>query len=1461
MVIRMFSAAVRGAVLLAFFSLDPWGSLFAQVSIVANNPAINQVALGQTYVQDFDSLPASGSVPWSNNSTLRGWYANFTLGQVSTGNMVATSPSSISAVAVGAAGGAATLNSLGSSGSSDRALGGTPSAYTTGSSGIFSSKSVNAVLRVKNSTGGALTGMKVSYDTEGTSTSNKDAVSLAYRVFTAGSGTIDSWFLETHRYLNTYNGTYDESMRTEFGRRVSSTAGWVCVVKDIAPQTTSSRINSFSFNLRDLALNPGDEIWLVWHISKEDEQGTSDPITTTGIDNVKLTDFTVGRPGLPVIATHPRPLSIATGLNRDATLSVVAKGSGLSYQWRKDGVNIAGATAATYVLTDVTSAAKGTYDVVVSNSSGAVTSLPAKVNTYAKKTVTSESDVSFSAYSTGNSELKAASGGTLCDLYYPSSLTNTSTRVPAMIVIHGGGGNNGDKIDSREVEAAQELAARGWFVIAINYAMSSSTVQCWPYNLWDAKQAVRWLKHRGATGTSIYSRIDTNKIGVLGFSWGCNMGSMLAMTGPADDIGVSSSSLKVEPPLRGDSYDNYSTEVQCSAVFYGAADLPNYHQMNQFLDSTAWNNRTLYRRASPIRYPNPNAAPMFMVHGTADDDVWASQTESTYMMQRSVGARQESYLYVPGGEHSFGLYETTKVATGFPNPIDVRPETLGFFEKYLVESTERPTILAEPVSKIANSGASVTFSVQAVGSPAPSYQWRKDGTAISGATSETYVVTAGSGTAGFYDVLVSNSSGNLTSTAALLTSVGSGVNAAPVPVADTAKTSYQVAVEIPVLGNDTDANNDTLTVTAVGPSANGTTSHNGTVVAFTPASGFIGTATFTYTVSDGNNGTATGNVTVTVANQAPIANSDLAVTILNTPVSVQVFANDSDTDGGTLSLTAVTQGANGSVTFSGSTVTYNPNNGYSGDDSFTYTISDGQTGTATGTVNVSVKSGATTPVTVAFAATIESGTGAGTDINEATQGYVSTKYSATGTRRKAYFQFDLSSLSVDATGTASFTVNFANSFLQNVQLWALDQEYPGFSSGITWNGAQANDTGSNDLLTTGSATAIKIGTPVVVPSSYPNGHSFSIPNIGNYIKGGKVVLVLTGVDAANNNSSGARYHPSNSVLTTPVLGTGNLAPQISDILNTSPWEDNIVVRNFTINDLETPVENLTLSATSSNPTKIPVENIVFGGSGANRTVTVTPAANAVGPVTITIEVKDAGAATSQDSFTFTMQQVNDPPLISTIANFLIPQGAAPTPAAFTLQDPDTDPTLITVIPDVADLTLISSVTVGGSGANRTITPVPVAGKTGQTTVNVSVDDGEGGITITDFQVSVLAVSNFDSAFPGQTPTSDVDNDGVVALFEYALAGSDPANDLTKLPQAAQQGETLALTVVERIDDAKVTIVPEASADLGGWSGTGILRTVSNIQADVPQGFQRVTYSLTTPNASRMFMRLKATLLP
>ena len=57
---------------------------------------------------------------------------------------------------------------------------------------------------------------------------------------------------------------------------------------------------------------------------------------------------------------------------------------------------------------------------------------------------------------------------------------------------------------------------------------------------------------------------------------------------------------------------------------------------------------------------------------------------------------------------------------------------------------------------------------------------------------------------------------------------------------------------------------------------------------------------------------------------------------------------------------------------------------------------------------------------------------------------------------------------------------------------------------------------------------------------------------------------------------------------------------------------------FTVNDTDTPVNNLTLSRGSSNPALVPTNNIVFGGSGANRTVTVTPAAGQTGTATITV---------------------------------------------------------------------------------------------------------------------------------------------------------------------------------------------------------------------------------------------------
>ena len=109
-------------------------------------------------------------------------------------------------------------------------------------------------------------------------------------------------------------------------------------------------------------------------------------------------------------------------------------------------------------------------------------------------------------------------------------------------------------------------------------------------------------------------------------------------------------------------------------------------------------------------------------------------------------------------------------------------------------------------------------------------------------------------------------------------------------------------------------------------------------------------------MSDGNGGTdmATVDVTVNAVNDAPVAFDDSTSTNEDTPVTVNVVANDTDVEGDPLTVSAVTQGTNGAVTFAGGSVTYTPNPNFNGPDSFTYTVSDGNGGTDTATVDVTV---------------------------------------------------------------------------------------------------------------------------------------------------------------------------------------------------------------------------------------------------------------------------------------------------------------------------------------------------------------------------------------------------------------------------------------------------------------------------------------------------------------------------
>ena len=130
-------------------------------------------------------------------------------------------------------------------------------------------------------------------------------------------------------------------------------------------------------------------------------------------------------------------------------------------------------------------------------------------------------------------------------------------------------------------------------------------------------------------------------------------------------------------------------------------------------------------------------------------------------------------------------------------------------------------------------------------------------------------------------------------------------------------------------------------------------------VTFTPTAKSPGPASFTYTVSDGPGGTDTGHrvVTVTPVNDAPVAVDDTATVAEDSRAhAIDVLANDTDPDtGDTLTITAVTQPANGTVVITGAgTVTYTPDANFTGTDTFTYTVTDGAVATDTATVTVTV---------------------------------------------------------------------------------------------------------------------------------------------------------------------------------------------------------------------------------------------------------------------------------------------------------------------------------------------------------------------------------------------------------------------------------------------------------------------------------------------------------------------------
>ena len=528
-------------------------------------------------------------------------------------------------------------------------------------------------------------------------------------------------------------------------------------------------------------------------------------------------------------------------------------------------------------------------------------------------------------------------------------------------------------------------------------------------------------------------------------------------------------------------------------------------------------------------------------------------------------------------------------------------------------------------------------------------------------------------------------------------------------------------------------------------------------VTVTPAANQSGTATITVTVSDGTlTAVDTFVLTVNAVNDAPtisaIVNQSVVQDTSTAPIAFTVGDVETAADGLTVtgSSSTATLVPDANIVFGGSgvsrTVTITPATGQTGTATITVTVSDGTltasipftltvttAGNASPTisdiVNQSVNEDTATGAIAFTVADAETAAGSltvtGTSSNTTLVPNANVVLGGAGADRTVTV-----TPAVNQSGTSIITVTVSDGTLTASDTFVLTvaavNDTPTISD-IT-NQSVNEDTATAALAFTVDDVETAAGSLTLTGAS---SNTALVPNANIVFAGSGASRTVQVTPVANqsgtttitvNVSDGALTASDTFVLAVSAV---NDAPTISDITNQSVNEDTATAQlAFTIGDVETAAGSLTLTGTSSNTALVPNASIVFGGSGASRTVRVTPAANQSGTTTVTVTVSD-GTLPATDTFTVTVVAVNDSPTISNIADQIVLQDTATGAIAFTVNDIETAAGSLTLIASSSNLTLVPEVNVvfGGSGANRTVTVTPAAGQIGTATVTVTVSDG------------------------------------------------------------------------------------------------------------------------------------------
>jgi YD repeat-containing protein len=462
------------------------------------------------------------------------------------------------------------------------------------------------------------------------------------------------------------------------------------------------------------------------------------------------------------------------------------------------------------------------------------------------------------------------------------------------------------------------------------------------------------------------------------------------------------------------------------------------------------------------------------------------------------------------------------------------------------------------------------------------------------------------------------------------TASNTGGTSAPATVTVTVNAPPPVANNVSATVNQNSTNNSiALNVTGGPPTSvsvfgapqHGTASASGTSITYTPTSGYTGSDSFGYEATNAAGTSAAATVSITVAPIAPVANNVSATVAENSTNNLLTL----NITGGTATSVAVPSGpSNGSVAIQGGTsISYTPNNGFSGTDSFQYTASNSTGTSAPATVSISVSPPA--PVAGNVSATVNENSsndpialnitgGAPTSVSVFTNPQHGTA-SASGTSitytpNSGYTGSDSFSYEAsNAAGTSSaatITINVA--------------PIPPVANNVSANVA-ANSTNNLIALSITGGTA----TSVAVPSGPSNG---SVA-----IQGGTSISYTP-----NNGFSG-----SDSFTYTASNSTGTSAPATVSITvaNTPPQTANVsttVAENSTNNPIA-------LNITGGAPTSVSVFTTPQNGTAtaSGTSITYTPNAGFSGSDSFSYEASNAAGTSGASNVSIT---VTPPPPVA-----------------------------------------------------------------------------------------------------------------------------------------------------------------------------------------------------------------------